>query len=115
MAPSIVSAEEKRVVVAAGNSVYAIGLGGSKEDTWYVYRRGKALIDPESRRTLGFEAEQLGTARVTRPGEPATLQIITATQEIGIGDKLIAAGPAQPREYAPHAPGRDFLQGQFRQ
>lgn len=105
-APSIVSTEEKRVVVAAGDAIYAIGLGGSREDTWYVYRRGKALVDPESKRTLGYEAEQLGTARVTRPGDPATLQIIAATQEIGIGDKLIAAGPAQPREYAPHAPNR---------
>ena len=71
-----------------------------------MYRRGKALIDPESKRTLGYEAEQLGTARVTRPGDPATMQIIAATQEIGVGDKLIAAGPAQPRDYAPHAPSK---------
>ena len=105
-APAIVAAEEKRVIVGAGNSVYATGLAGSKEDTWYVYRLGKALVDPESQRTLGYEAVHLGTARVTRPGEPATLMIINATQEIGAGDKLIAAGPAQPVEYAPHAPGK---------
>lgn len=105
-APAIIATEEKRVIVGAGNSVFASGLGGSKEDTWYVYRLGKALIDPESQRTLGYEALHLGTARVTRPGEPATLQILAATQEIGPGDKLIAAGRSLPSEYAPHAPTR---------
>lgn len=105
-APRIVAAEEKRVIVGPGFSVYASGLSGSKEDTWYVYRRGRALIDPESQRTLGYEAEHLGTARVTRPGEPATLVIVAASHEIGPGDRLIAAGSPQAIEYAPHAPGK---------
>ena len=111
-APAIVAAEEKRVIVGAGNSVFASGLGGSKEDTWYVYRLGKALVDPESQRTLGYEAVHLGSARVTRPGEPATLQILSATQEIAPGDKLIAAGPPLPTEYAPHAPTKP-IRGQI--
>lgn len=105
-APSIVATEERRVIVGGGDRVYASGLGGSREDTWHIYRRGKALVDPESKQTLGYEAEHLGTARVTRPGDPATLQIVAASQEVGAGDKLIAAGPAQPVEYAPHAPGK---------
>jgi LysM domain len=105
-APVIVATEERRVIVGAGNRVYASGLGGSAEDTWYVYHRGKALVDPESKQTLGFEADHLGTARVTRPGDPATLQIVAASQEITAGDKLIAAGPALPVEYAPHAPAQ---------
>jgi nucleoid-associated protein YgaU len=104
-APVIVATEERRVIVGAGNRVYASGLGGSTEDTWYIYHRGKALIDPETNQTLGYEAEHLGTARVTRPGDPATLQIVAASQEIAAGDKLIPAGPAQALEYAPHAPG----------
>lgn len=105
-APAILAFEEKRLMAGAGESAFASGLGVSKEDTWYLYRRGKALVDPETRRTLGFEAVYLGTARVTRPGEPATLQILTATQEIVRGDRLIAAGRPQPIEYTPRAPGQ---------
>ena len=105
-APTIVAFEEKRIMAGAGESAFASGLGASKEDTWYVYRRGKALVDPETQRTLGFEAVYLGTARVTRPGEPATLQILNAVQEIGRGDKLLAAGKPQSVEYTPRAPAK---------
>ncbi|MBI3376085.1 MAG: LysM peptidoglycan-binding domain-containing protein [Betaproteobacteria bacterium] len=107
-APVIVAFEEKRLMGGAGESAFASGLGASKEDTWYMYRRGQALVDPETRRTLGFEAVYLGTARVTRPGEPATLQILTAAQEIVRGDRLIAAGRPQSIEYTPRAPAKQI-------
>ena len=105
-APAIVAFDEKRIMAGTGESAFASGLGASKEDTWYVYRRGKALVDPDTARTLGFEAVFLGTARVTRPGEPAMLQILTSVQEIGRGDKLIAAGKPLSVEYTPRAPAK---------
>jgi len=80
------------------------GIGEAKEDTWYVYRRGNPLVDPETERTLGYEAIYLGTAQLTRPGDPATVLLTSAVQEINAGDKLVAAGRAQPINYAPHAP-----------
>jgi len=40
------------------------------------------LVDPESNLTLGYEAVFLGTARVTRPGNPATVQIVNSKKEI---------------------------------
>ena len=106
-APTIVGTEINRVMLAAGNNAYARGLAESKQDTWYVYRRGVALVDPDSNQTLGYEAMYLGTAQLVRPGDPATLSISSAVLEIGPGDKLIAAGPAQPVNYAPRAPSAD--------
>jgi hypothetical protein len=103
-APMIVATQQDRVILAAGNTAYVRGIGESKEETWYVYRRGNPLIDPDTGRTLAYEAIYLGTAELTRPGEPATVLLTSAVQEINAGDRLVAAGRAQPINYAPHAP-----------
>jgi hypothetical protein len=102
--PTIIATQSDRVMLATGNAAYVRGVGTSKEDTWYVYRAGKALVDPETNQTLGYEAIYLGTAQLTRPGDPATVVLTSAVQEVGTGDKLVAAGRPRPVTYAPRAP-----------
>ena len=109
-APTIVATQQDRVILESGNAAYVRGIGGSKEQTWNVYRPGGALVDPETNRTLGYEAIFLGTARVTRSGEPTTVRLASVKQEVGVGDKLIAAGPPQTVNYAPHSPSV-FIKG----
>jgi hypothetical protein len=104
-APTIVGTQTDRVILSAGNLAYVRGIGSSKEETWYVYRRGGALVDPDNNQTLGYEAIYLGTAQVTRGGDPATVILTTAVQEVGAGDKLVAASRPQAINYVPHAPG----------
>jgi hypothetical protein len=103
-APTIVGTQTDRVIISAGNSAYVRGIGGTKEATWFVFRRGVALVDPDTNQTLGYEAIYLGTAQVTRPGDPATIVLTSAVQEVGTGDKLVAASHPQAINYAPHAP-----------
>jgi hypothetical protein len=103
-APTVVAAPSDRVIVGTGDIAYVRGLSDAKESTWYLYRRGKALVDPDTNQTLGYEAIYLGTAQNTRAGDPATVKITSAVQEIGPGDKLVAAGTPQPVNYAPHSP-----------
>jgi hypothetical protein len=79
-------------------------MGDTKEDSWYVYRKGVALVDPDTNQTLGYEAIYLGTAQVSRPGNPTTVVLSSALQEVGAGDKLVAAGTVQAPTYVPHAP-----------
>jgi hypothetical protein len=104
-APTIVATQADRVVLATGNSAYVRGIGSAKDDTWYVYRKGGALVDPDTNKTLAYEAIYLGTAQLTRPGEPATVILTSSVQEVEAGDKLVAAGRPQPINYAPRAPG----------
>ncbi len=111
-APTIVAAEESRVILEAGNRAFVRGIGGSTETTWFIYRRGPALVDPDTKTTLGYEAIYLGTARVTRPGEPAVIQLTSVTQEVSVGDKLVPAGRPEVITYAPHAPSSP-LQGRI--
>jgi|KBSMisStandDraft_5_1062788.scaffolds.fasta_scaffold03416_2 nucleoid-associated protein YgaU len=103
-APSIVGTQADRVVLSEGNVAYVRGIGASKEGTWYVYRRGDALVDPDTNQTLAYEAIYLGTAEMRRPGDPAMVVLTSAVQEVSPGDKLVAAGNIQPINYAPHAP-----------
>jgi hypothetical protein len=103
-APTIVATEKDRVILSTGNTAYVRGIAEAGEETWYVYRQGAPLIDPDTDRTLAYEAIYLGTAQVTRPGNPATVVLTSAVQEVNAGDKLIAAGPPQSMNYAPHAP-----------
>lgn len=109
-APTIIATEDNRVIIEAGNQAYVRGMGDSKEENWFIYRRGKALVDPDTNVTLGYEAVYLGTARVTRAGDPATIRLTTVTQEVGRGDKLLPVGVPEVPKYAPHAPAV-FMQG----
>ena len=103
-APTIVAAEESRVILETGNRAFVRGIGDSKEPTWYLYRRGGPLVDPDSKTTLGYEAVYLGSARVIRAGDPAVIQLSSVAQEVGVGDKLIPAGKPDVPTYVPHAP-----------
>ncbi len=108
-APRIVATEENRVHLGPGGLAYVAGVANAKDVNWQIFRPGKPLIDPDTKRTLGYEAIFLGTGRMTRGGDPATLQIVTAKQEIGKGDRLIPSGRAVINQYIPHAP-KVFLQ-----
>jgi hypothetical protein len=103
--PTIVATQSDRVMVSTGNSAFVRGLGGAKDETWYIYRKGGPLVDPDTNKTLAYEAIYLGTAQLTRPGDPATVTLTSAVQEVNAGDKLVAAGRPQPINYAPRAPG----------
>lgn len=106
-APRIIAAQADRVYLGSGDVAYVSGIKDAKVDSlWQIYRPGNPLVDPESKKTLGYEATFLGDSRVIRSGDPATVRIFAAQQEIGAGDRLIAAGPLVLKSYVPHAPDK---------
>ena len=55
---------------------------------------------------LGVEVSVVGTAETLRAGDPSTLLLLDATQEIRSGDRVLPVeGPAYDPYYYPHAPG----------
>ena len=103
-APYIIGTEESRVVLGAGNSAYVQSIKEGGALRWHIYRPGKALVDPETEATLGYEAVYLGDAAVAHYGEPATVAIVKSVQEINIGDHLVEAKEEAVSPYVPHAP-----------
>lgn len=103
-APYIIGTEENRVVLGAGNSAYVQSITEGRVLNWHIYRPGKALVDPDSNETLGYEAVYLGDARITRFGAPATVNITKSNQEINVGDRLVEMKEEVTSAYVPHAP-----------
>ena len=107
-APKIISADDDRVVIGAGNKAYAVGLQADQGTRWQIYRPGKALIDPATRELLGYEATYLGDARVSRFGEASTIDVVKSTQEINKGDRLTPAAEGSIPSYSPRSPNKDI-------
>ncbi len=102
-APRIVASKE-RVVMGAGDIAYVAGITDPSITVYQVFRPGRPLKDPDSGTVIAYQADYLGTARVTRPGNPATLVITASKMEINVGDRLVPATKPVVINYVPHAP-----------
>ncbi len=105
-APTILATEEGRVIVGQGDTAYADRIGSGSAINWQVFRQGVALRDPETGEILGIEAKYVGDARVRRFGNPTTLEITKARQEINRGDRLTPARETAFPSYVPRAPDK---------
>jgi len=105
-APRIVATEENRVELGAGNIAYVRGITKDKGVYWQIFRRGDALVDPDTQETLGYEAIYLGEARVRDfGGDLATIEITNSAREINQDDRLLPVSKQLPNfAYVPHAP-----------
>jgi len=56
-----------------------------------IIRMRGALINPDTKKTIGYETETLGVAEMIRPGDPAKLRITKSEKEINQGDRLVPA------------------------
>lgn len=127
-APRIVAAPENRVLITRGDRAYARGLAtaplmlrvAGREEAYRVFRNARPLKDPVTNAILGYEAMYLGKAslvrsesremvRTTGGGQqdmpvPATIDIVSAKEEMRVGDRLLPEPPREFLSYVPHAP-----------
>lgn len=127
-APRIVAASDTRVLLTRGDRAYVRGSDGNllqesvpgRTEAFRVFRNAKALRDPVTNVVLGYEAQYLGKASLVR-GEsiqqvrassgdtvatpvPATIDIVSAREEMRVGDRLLPEPPRQLVSYVPRAP-----------
>jgi len=102
-APRIVAAKE-RVVLGAGDIAYVAGITDPSITVYQLFRPGRELLDPDSGDVIAYQADYLGTARVTKPGNPATITITSSKSEVNAGDRLVAATKPVVINYVPHSP-----------
>jgi hypothetical protein len=104
-AASIIAGRDARVIRGDGDVVFASGIDRKSGDIWNLYRPGRKLTawnQPDV--VLGWEQRYLGTARVERFGDVSTVRILSAREEIVVGDLLVPAPREQILAYVPHAP-----------
>ena len=123
-APRIVATQEGRVMVTKGDRAYARGeyVGGvatgkplttaaGQPLDFRVFRNATPLKDPTTQAILGYEAQYVGKAELIR-GEsgvgttviPATIDIVSAKEEMLVGDRLIPEPPRELLSFVPRAP-----------
>jgi len=105
-APSVIATEESRVIIGVGDTAYADRIGTDDGVNWQLFRPGTPLRDPDTGEILGFEAKYVGDARVRRFGNPSTLEITKARQEVNRGDRLTPARETAFPTYVPRAPDK---------
>lgn len=104
-APRVVASKE-RVILGKGDIAYVAGITDPAIVDYQLFRPGKALTDPDTGNVIAYQADYLGTAQVTRGGEPATIAITTSKMEVGIGDRLVPTSKPGIVNYVPHAPAQ---------
>jgi hypothetical protein len=103
-APRIIATQEGRVYTGTNDIVYVRGLAANDSTLLFdVFRPGRPLKDPDTQLVIGHEAVYLGGAQKTRSGDPATFRIVNAKEEMGIGDRLVAASQPDMVSYVPRA------------
>ena len=127
-APRIVAAQEDRVLLTRGDRAYARGQGDAvliddlqkKQQLFRVFRNATPLKDPVTAEVLGYEAQYVGKALLVR-GEstqestdkegkprtdiiPATIDIVSAKEEMRVGDRMLPEPPPQLLSYVPRVP-----------
>lgn len=128
-APRIVASGDNRVLITRGDRAYARGAAATplkqqvagRSDEYRVFRSARPLKDPVTRAILGYEAQYLGRASLVRDesieaagdgvGEyakitvvPATIDVVSAKEEMRVGDRMLPEPKREFQNYVPHAP-----------
>lgn len=105
-APHIVGTNSSQILYADGMKVYVRGLPKDSDTSMYsVYRPGKPLKSPQTKRIIAYQAIYLGDIRIVHNGLIATGVLENVTNAVQLGDRLLPY-VKQPENYTflPRAP-----------
>lgn len=86
----VVQGADSRIVVGAGDQLYARGQLDEDTPVFGVYRRGKTYTDPVTHEVLGLQALDIGTVKLRdRHKDISTMEVTRTTEEIRIEDRLL--------------------------
>lgn len=96
-APHVVAGQEKRIIMGAGDTMYARGNFVDQSASGYiVYRKGLEYKDPQTNELLGFQAVDIAAVSLRAVQDDiGTFTITRSTSEVRVGDYLL---PAQERQ-----------------
>ncbi|MCW8941898.1 MAG: LysM peptidoglycan-binding domain-containing protein [Gammaproteobacteria bacterium] len=107
-APYIVGSEDGNLILGSGNRVYIRGEIDKERVRYSVFRPGKALKDPETNETLGYEAIYTGEVRITAYDDPASADLTYTEREVLIGDRILPEDRSKLENlYFPHVPDKE--------
>jgi hypothetical protein len=106
--PRIVATQEGHVFLGKNDKAYV--RGDLKDDTSFqVFRPGLPLKDPVTGKVIGYESVYLGRVKLVLADKSGgssahVFTVVSAKEEMGVGDRLLAVPPAAILNYVPHPP-----------
>jgi hypothetical protein len=89
--PYIVSTYGDHLVTGTGGKIYARGEFDTSVGAYYVVRKGEPLVDPKSGERLGRFIPFVADANLLKTGDPSSLRVTRAVQQVVLGDRLLPA------------------------
>ena len=89
-APYVVGNYDGRLISAIGHQIYVRGKLNREQPQYAVFRKSKKLVDPATKKTLGYEVQHVSDVKLMHLGDPSTLIITSNNMETIAGDMLLA-------------------------
>ncbi|MGV0035390.1 MAG: LysM peptidoglycan-binding domain-containing protein [Candidatus Azotimanducaceae bacterium WSBS_2022_MAG_OTU7] len=90
LAPRILAGKLQSLVFGPGDQFYARGVWDEGISTSGIFREGNIYIDPDTGEILGYEAIEVGLAKVVaREGDVITFKMESVQEDVRIGDRLM--------------------------
>jgi hypothetical protein len=110
----VVAGDQQHLISGPGDRIYGRGPFPDGERAYGIYRAGEAYVDPVTEEQLGYQAQDIGNARLLSGNEEdvTELEITRISQEVRIADRLL---PLENRvldaSYHPRAPDQELSDG----
>ncbi len=110
----VVAGAQGHLISAPGDRIFGRGYFPEGERGYGIYRPGEAYIDPVTDEVLGYQAQDIGNAKLLSPNrdEVVELEITRVTEEVRITDRLL---PIEEKiidaTFHPRAPDRSIEDG----
>ncbi len=88
-APYVVGNYDGRLISAIGHQIYVRGQLNREQPQYAVFRKSKKLVDPQTKKTLGYEVQHVSDVKLMHLGDPSTLIVTSNNMETIAGDILL--------------------------
>lgn len=87
----VVAGAQGHLISAPGDRIFGRGVFPEGERAYGIYRPGEAYIDPVTDEVLGYQAQDIGSAKLLSPNrdEVVELEITRVTEEVRLSDRLL--------------------------
>ena len=91
MSGYIFAGDQEHIISGPGDRVFGRGFFPEDERTFGIYRTGTYYVDPITEEPLGYQAIDIGNAKLTSPQsqDVKEFEITRVTEEVRIGDRLL--------------------------
>jgi len=91
MSGYIFSGDQEHIISGPGDRVFGRGFFPEDERAFGIYRTGSFYVDPITNEELGYQASEIGNAKLTSPEsqDGKELESTRVTEEVRIGDRLL--------------------------